>query len=101
MKHNLNIRNIIILIVALAVLHFGIGLGVSPMASSFVISQINKAAAMKISVERVNVWPLTLSMEFKDLKVFEPEKPDRPADVERYTFPRSSVKVIIVLLYVE
>lgn len=76
MKKLLNIRNIVILVVGLAVLHFGIGLIVSPMASPFVVAAINKTAGTKVSVERVNVWPLTLSFGLKNLKVFDPQKAD-------------------------
>jgi acid phosphatase class B len=76
MMKKFNIRNIIILVAALAVLHFGIGFIVSPMVSPFVVQAINKTAGTKISIGKVNVWPLTLSLGLKDLKVFDPQKED-------------------------
>lgn len=76
MKKLLNIKNLVILAVVLAVLHFGIGLIVSPIVSPYVVTAVNKAAGTKVSIDRINVWPLTLSLELKNLKVFDPEKTD-------------------------
>ena len=74
MKKFLNIKNIVILLVILSVIHFGVGLVVSPMLSDLIISKINKYSGSKIAIEKVNVWPLTLSLSLKNLKVFDPDK---------------------------
>jgi len=73
MKKYLNIKNIVILLVVLAVIHFGVGLVVSPMLSDFIISKINKYSGSKIYIEKVRIWPLTLSLSLKNLKVFDPD----------------------------
>ncbi len=72
----LNIKNIVIFAAVLAVLHFGISLVASPMVSPIVVKAVNEAAGTKISIGKVNVWPLTLSISLKDLKVFDPQKED-------------------------
>lgn len=74
---NLNLKNLIILIVVLAIIHFGVGLLASPIVSSFVIAKINKYAGSKLYIEKANIWPLTLSLSLKNLKVFDPEKEDQ------------------------
>ena len=76
MKH-LNIRNIVIVSVILALLHFTVGLVVSPKLGSFVVGKINQYSRAKISLEHVNIWPLTFSLSFKNLKVFDPQNSDK------------------------
>jgi|GEM_PF-563328 len=73
----LNIGGIAAIIVALLVIQFGVGLIISPMVSAFVIDALNKNAHTKISVEKVNVWPLTLSFSVKELQVFDPNNPEK------------------------
>ena len=72
----LNIRNLVILIVLLAVFHFGVGLVVSPMINSLLVDKINQYSGIKLSIEKAALWPLTLSCSLKSLKVFDPEKTD-------------------------
>jgi len=69
----LNIKGIVIAISALLVFHFGVGFFVSPAVSSLVADNINKYSNAKISIDKVNVWPLTLSFTLKGMKVFDPE----------------------------
>lgn len=76
MKKSLNIKNLIILAAGLVVFHFVVGLAVSPALSTFIIDNINKQANTKIYIKQVNVWPLTLSLSIKDLKIFDPDKED-------------------------
>ncbi len=69
----LHIKNIIILLVILAVIHFGTGLFLSPLLSNYVIGKINKYSGFKISIEKASVWPLTLSVGLSNLKIFDPD----------------------------
>lgn len=73
MIKRLNIKNIAVVLVILALLHFGIGLFVSPKIGEFIVRQINQYSEAKISVEKVNVWPLTLSISLKNVKIFDPK----------------------------
>lgn len=77
MKKYLNVKNIVIFIVVLALLHFGTGLILSPKLGALIIDKINENINAKITVEKVAVWPLTLSFSLKNLKVFDPEKTDQ------------------------
>ena len=76
MKKYFNIKNLIILVVGLVIFHFAVGLAISPMLSTFIIDAINKEANTKIYIKQVNVWPMTLSLSIKDLKIFDPDKED-------------------------
>ncbi|MFC1643766.1 AsmA family protein [Candidatus Omnitrophota bacterium] len=69
----LNFKGIIILVVLLLIVQLGVGLVISPILGSVVINNLNKAAGTKITVGKVNIWPLTLSCSLKDLKVFDPD----------------------------
>ncbi|KJJ83767.1 hypothetical protein OMAG_002354 [Candidatus Omnitrophus magneticus] len=71
-----NIKGIVIVTSLLAVLHFGVGFFVSPILAPMVIEQINKVTASAVSLEKINIWPLTLSCQFKNLKVFDPKNTD-------------------------
>ena len=69
----LNIKNIIIVLVVLVLVHFTVGLWVSPKLGEFMVGKINQYSRAKISCERLNIWPLTFSATFKNLKVFDPD----------------------------
>ena len=69
----LNTAQIIKWVVILIVIQFGVGFVVSPFLSSFLIKQISKNTPAKISIDRVNIWPLTLSFSMKGLKIFDPQ----------------------------
>ncbi|MBI5873701.1 MAG: DUF2062 domain-containing protein [Candidatus Omnitrophica bacterium] len=69
-----NIRNIVLLGSGLALFHFAVGFFLSPMATSFVVSKVSDYTPAKVTVNKVNVWPLTLSFSINGLKVFDPEK---------------------------
>ncbi|MCX5665802.1 MAG: DUF2062 domain-containing protein [Candidatus Omnitrophica bacterium] len=72
----IKIVNVSIVIVALMVFHFGVGLFVSPAFSSFIVQSINKYSNARITIDKVNIWPLTLSFSLKGMKVFDPERQD-------------------------
>ncbi len=76
MKKYINIKNLIILAVGLVIFHFAVGLAISPMLSTLIIDTINKEANTKIYIKQINVWPMTLSLSIKDLKIFDPDKED-------------------------
>jgi hypothetical protein len=57
----------------LLVVHFSVGLLVSPFLSKLIVEKINEYSGSKIYIEQARVWPLTLSFSLKNLKVFEPE----------------------------
>lgn len=75
----INIKGIIILAAGLLVFQVAFGLVVSPIVSSVVVDKLNECSEVpegceaKISVEKVNIWPLTLSCSLKGLKVFDPD----------------------------
>lgn len=71
-----NIKGIIILMVILLIFQLGFGLVISPMISAFAVKKLNDSTAAKIYLEKINIWPLTLSMHLKNLKIFNPDKPD-------------------------
>ncbi len=72
----IKIVNVSIVIIALMVFHFGVGLFVSPAFSSFIVQSINKYSNAKITIDKVSIWPLTLSFSLKGMKVFDPERQD-------------------------
>jgi hypothetical protein len=73
----LNVAGIAVIIIALIVIQVGVGLIISPIVSAFIIDNLNKSGSAKITVERINVWPLTLSFSMKELKVFDPQNADK------------------------
>ncbi len=73
MMKRFNIQGIIILVVVLAVIQVGVGLFVSPFLGKFVIEKINDASNARISIDKVHVWPVTLSVSLKGLAVFNPD----------------------------
>jgi len=68
-----NTKGIIIVVAILAALHLATALLVSPVAASAVISALNNAANTKISAEKVNVWPLTLTITAAGVRIFDPD----------------------------
>lgn len=72
----IKIANVAIVIILLMVFHFGIGFFVSPAFSSFIVGSINKYSNARITIDKVNIWPLTFSFSLKGIKVFDPERQD-------------------------
>lgn len=84
-----NIKGIIILAVLIGCVQLIGGLILSPVLSPMVIDAINKSSSAKISIEKVTVWPITLSCSLKDLKVYDPDN-----DKERIALvQKASVKI--------
>ncbi|MCK9614088.1 MAG: AsmA family protein [Candidatus Omnitrophica bacterium] len=67
----LNLIKISIILVMLVVFNFAIGLFISPAVTQFIIAQLNKNTAAKISIDKAQVWPLTLSVKLINLKIFD------------------------------
>lgn len=72
----LNIKNIIIVLVILAVVHFTVGLLLSPKLGEIIAGKINQYSSAKVYIERLNFWPLTLSSSLKNIKIFDPQNTD-------------------------
>ena len=70
MIKRLNIAKITITVIALVIFHFATGLFISPAATQYVITQLNKNTAAKFSLEKAQIWPLTLNVKLVNLKVF-------------------------------
>ncbi len=73
----INTKGIAIFIVILLVIQVAVGMVISPLVGKAVISALNKTVDTKITVGSVNVWPLTLGVSMKDLKVFDPDNQDQ------------------------
>ena len=68
-----NVKGILIVVFSLAIIHFGTALVFSPILASQVIKALNEVVGTKISVESVNVWPLTMTITARDIKIFDPD----------------------------
>ena len=73
----INLAGIAIVIAVLVIIQVGVGLVISPAVGAFIIDSLNRTGGAKITVEKINVWPLTLSFSMKELKVFDPQNPDK------------------------
>ena len=84
-----NIKGIIVLAVILAVIQLVVGLVISPFLTPVIVDTLNEYADARISVSKVAVWPITLSVSLKDLKVFDPDN-----EAERIAFiPAASLRL--------
>lgn len=72
----INVTGIAAIAAILLVFHFSIGFIISPGLSSYVVENINKYSSAKITIDKVNIWPLTLSFSLKGMKVFDPKRQD-------------------------
>ena len=72
----LNIKNIVIVFVILVLLHFTVGLLVSPKLGEFIVRTINQHSSARVYIERVNIWPLTFSLSLKNTKIFDSQNTD-------------------------
>ena len=68
-----NIKGIVILIAVFIVVQLASAFIVSPFLAPVIIENINKVAGTKISADKITVWPLTLSLSLKNLKIFDPD----------------------------
>lgn len=71
------LTGVVIVIAVLVLVQFGVGLVISPAVSAFIVDSLNRTGGAKITVEKINVWPLTLSFSMKGLKVFDPKDLDK------------------------
>lgn len=84
MKINMiNIKGIIILAVILIIFHLAFGMFISPMVSSIIIDKINESSKARIDVEKINVWPLTLSVSLKGLEISDPDTKDGMIEINK------------------
>lgn len=73
MFKRINIFGILIFVVALLLVQVGFGFFISPVFTGFIVDKANEYTNAKITVDKVHVWPVTLSVSVKDLKVFDPD----------------------------
>lgn len=73
----INLGGIAVIMAVLLVIHVGVGLVISPAAGSLIVDAVNKASSAKITIEKIKIWPLTLSFSMKNLKVFDPKDTDK------------------------
>lgn len=82
-----NIKGIVILIALFVAVQIISAFLISPLLGPVVIEAINKHSGTKISIDKVTVWPLTLSCSLKGLKVFDPDnEKERIALVQSASF---------------
>lgn len=77
LARKLNVQQIAIIAVALLVVHFGTGLFFAPMATSLIVEKLGEYTPAKVTVEKVRVWPLTLSFSADDVRIYDPDKTDQ------------------------
>lgn len=77
LARRLNVQQIAIIAVVLLVVHFGTGLFFTPMATSLIVEKLGEYTPAKVTVEKVRVWPLTLSISADDVRVYDPDKTDQ------------------------
>jgi hypothetical protein len=68
-----NPKGIAVLIAALVVIQLVTGMLLSPLAGRILVKALNENTEARISVGRISVWPLTLGLSMKDLKIFDPD----------------------------
>jgi len=77
MFKRINIFGILIFVMALLIVQVGFGFFISPAFTGFIVDKANEYTNAKIMVDKVNVWPVTLSVSIKGLKVFDPENDEK------------------------
>ena len=82
MFKRINIPGIIALIVVLGAIQLGVGYFVSPMLKETIVRGINDQANAKIELERLRIWPLTLSTSIKGLAVYSKSGNEKIADIK-------------------
>jgi len=84
MKLNIiNMKGVAVFIIILLVIQVAFGLLISPAVGSLIIDSINKSGGSKVSVDKIHVWPLTLSISLKGLKIFDPDGKERIVMIDK------------------
>ncbi len=76
MLRRLKLVNIIVIIIALLAIQIGTALVISPLARAFIVEKLNESTGSRLMVDGLNVWPLTLSVSLRGVKVFDNKKPN-------------------------
>jgi hypothetical protein len=95
MIKRLNLVKTLAILIVLIIFHFVSGLFISPAITNFVITQLNKNTAAKISLDKAEVWPLTLNIKLINLKVFDPDDTSKRI----ISVPQASFRVSIIGLF--
>lgn len=85
----LKLANIIIIVIALITIQIGTGLIVSPLARAFIVEKLNESTGSRLMVDGLNVWPLTLSVSLRGVKVFD----DKRADMRIVKLDKASIRI--------
>lgn len=87
--------NVAIIIAALIAIQLVTGLIISPFAREFIVEKLNESTGSRLMVGALNVWPLTLSISLKDVKVFDSVKADsRIAKLDNASFSMSPIGLL-------
>lgn len=74
-KKRFNAAGVVAIVLALAVFHYGCGLFAGPFLKTALVGLLNTRAGMRVSVDDLRIWPLTLSVSLDGLKLFDPGEP--------------------------
>ena len=77
MFSRINVKGIIILVVVLLIIQFTVGIFISPMVKKMAVEMLNSSGTVKMQLEDLKVWPVTLKVSIRGLKVFDPDGEDR------------------------
>ncbi|MBN1526595.1 MAG: hypothetical protein JW919_03305 [Candidatus Omnitrophica bacterium] len=95
MLRRLKVANVIVIVVALIAIQLTAGLVISPLARAFIVEKLNESTGSRLMVEGLNVWPLTLSISLKGVKVFDNKKADtRIAKLDKASFRISPIGLL-------
>ncbi|MFC1576950.1 AsmA family protein [Candidatus Omnitrophota bacterium] len=90
-----NVKGIVILIAVFIAAQIVFAVLISPILGPIVIEAVNKQSGTKISIEKVTVWPLTLSCSLKNMKVFDPDnEKERIALVQKASLKLSLIGLL-------
>lgn len=91
----MKLANIIVIIIALVIVQLGTALVISPLARAFIVDKLNESTGSRLMVGGLNVWPLTLSISLKDVKVFDNKRANiRIAKLDKASFAVSPIGLL-------
>ncbi len=68
-----NTKGAVIFAGVLIIFQLAVGLVISPRFGNVVIDAVNKHTKAKVDIDRINIWPLTLSCSIQGIRVFDPD----------------------------
>ena len=82
MFSRINIKGIVIFIVVLVIIQFTVGIFVSPIVKKLAVEMLNSSGTVKMQLEDLKVWPVTLKVSIKGLKIFDPDGEERMISID-------------------